>query len=153
MAHGGRDVRHRDVLQSHGRSRGYDNPLQKTASPSITTRPAGMRCSCSGNSGSQTPGDPIYDGTGEWVVDPDAGVVTFYNYDGVKGFVDESKPPLCRFSGTRGRSGCPSRRPGPPPRTGSATTRPTKPSSSAGIRRRPRRWGWRSAGTPKCTAP
>lgn len=46
---------------------------------------------------SGSPGAQISDGVGEWVVDPDAGVLTFYEYSDVSSYVDESTPPYLSF--------------------------------------------------------
>ena len=54
----------------------------------------------SGSAGSQ-----IFDGTGEWVIDPDAGVLTFYHQSDVSGYVDESKPPFLSFFAYVGSTG------------------------------------------------
>lgn len=43
------------------------------------------------------PGSRIYDGTGDWVVDPDAGVLTFYEYADVSAYVSENNPPYLSF--------------------------------------------------------
>lgn len=45
----------------------------------------------------ESPGNRIFDGTGEWVVDPDAGILTFYEAADVSGFVDGESPPFLSF--------------------------------------------------------
>ena len=42
-------------------------------------------------------GNAIPDGTGEWVIDPDSGTLTFYHHEDVSGYVDENKPPFLSF--------------------------------------------------------
>lgn len=44
-----------------------------------------------------TVGAQIYDGTGDWVVDPDAGVLTFYQHEAVSAYVSEDNPPYLSF--------------------------------------------------------
>lgn len=50
-------------------------------------------------------GAQIYDGTGNWVVDADAGTVTFYEWADVSGFVDEDTPPYISFFRYTGSTG------------------------------------------------
>ena len=50
-------------------------------------------------------GAQIYDGTGEWVIDPDAGILTFYHYSDVSEYVDENTPPYLSFFAYTGSTG------------------------------------------------
>ena len=52
-------------------------------------------------------GAQIYDGTGEWVVDPDAGVLTFYQHETVNSYVSSSNPPYLSFYRYIGAIGLP----------------------------------------------
>lgn len=54
---------------------------------------------------SGSPGDQIFDGTGEWVVDPDAGTLTFYHYSDVQSFVSTTQPPFLSFFAYIGSTG------------------------------------------------
>ena len=56
------------------------------------------------NSGSGA-GAQIFDGTGEWVIDADAGVLTFYHQSDVSAYVDESNPPYLSFFAYIGSTG------------------------------------------------
>lgn len=47
----------------------------------------------------------IFDGTGEWVVDSDAGILTFYHQEDVSSYVSESKPPFISFFSYVGTKG------------------------------------------------
>ena len=51
--------------------------------------------------------DQIPFGTGDWVIDPDSGHITFYEYDDVSSVIDENNPPTLtyyRYVGTTGMS-------------------------------------------------
>lgn len=50
-------------------------------------------------------GTQIFDGVGEWVVDPDAGTLTFYQYTTVQSYVSESNPPYLSFFRYTGSTG------------------------------------------------
>lgn len=47
----------------------------------------------------------IYDGAGEWVVDPDAGIVTFFHHEDVSTLVTEAAPPYISFYSYTGATG------------------------------------------------
>lgn len=49
--------------------------------------------------------EQIFDGTGEWAVDPDAGILTFYHQSDVDSYVNESKPPFISFFSYVGEKG------------------------------------------------
>lgn len=53
-------------------------------------------------------GDQIFDGTGEWAIDPDAGILTFYHYEDVSSIVNSTdKLPYLsffRYTGNKGFS-------------------------------------------------
>lgn len=50
-------------------------------------------------------GTQIFDGVGEWVVDPDAGTLTFYHYETVQAYVTEANPPYLSFFRYTGATG------------------------------------------------
>lgn len=52
-----------------------------------------------------TNGGRIYDGTGDWVVDYDAGVLTFYDDTQISGSVARDKPPYISFYAYTGKTG------------------------------------------------
>lgn len=54
---------------------------------------------------SGSPGDQIFDGTGEWVVDPDAGTLTFYHHSDVSAYVTTAQPPFLSFFAYVGSTG------------------------------------------------
>ena len=67
------------------------------------TARAGTRWLYRNSSGSS--GDQIFDGTGEWVVDPDAGTLTFYHYSDVQSFATTTQPPFLSFFAYIGSTG------------------------------------------------
>jgi hypothetical protein len=50
-------------------------------------------------------GAQIFDGVGEWVIDPDAGTLTFYQYTTVQSYVTEFNPPFLSFFRYTGATG------------------------------------------------
>lgn len=52
-----------------------------------------------------SPGDQIFDGTGEWAIDPDAGILTFYEQADVNSYVNEDSPPYITFFKYTGETG------------------------------------------------
>ncbi|MDC0366966.1 tail fiber domain-containing protein [bacterium] len=52
-------------------------------------------------------GDQIFDGTGQFAVDPDSGVLTFYHHSDVSGYVTGSNPPYLSFYKYLGTIGLP----------------------------------------------
>lgn len=91
-------------------SNGPENPLQNSV-PFNYDPSGGYGILLFRNNGSQSPGAQIYDGTGEWVVDPDSGVLTFYQYESVRLYVDQDNPPFVSFFRYTGAIGLPSASP------------------------------------------
>ena len=102
------------VKVTNGNSKSYkaaddgngDNPLQGSV-PFNLDPAGGYGLKLYRRNSNNTVGARIFDGTGDWVVDPDAGVLTFYEHSTVSNYVTEFNPPFLsffRYVGSRGLS-------------------------------------------------